>query len=111
MKKFFLIILIVLFAISMLAACAPLENLDVEGYARMLPGWVIIVGAVIIFFIGFGIIWKLVPGFIKVIALIALAVVVAGTAYGLWNIPLVDKAIDKVDSYMEQSADEQNTGE
>lgn len=106
MKKFFLILLIVLFVISMLAACTQLEDLDVESYARMLPGWVIIIGAIIIFFIGFGIIWKLVPGFIKVIALIALAAAIAGTAYGLWSIPIVDQAIDKVDTYIEQTSEE-----
>lgn len=111
MKKFFLVLLVVLFVISIMAACAPLkdfdvENFDIEGYARTLPGWVIIIGAVVIFFIGFGIIWKLVPGFIKIIALIALAAVVAGTAYGLWSIPIVDKAIDTVDTYIEQSAEE-----
>ena len=89
MKKFFVVLMIVLFAIGVLAACAPLQNIDdidVQEYTRTLPTWVIIVAAVAIFFIGFGIIWKLIPGFVKVIAVIALAVVLAGTAYGVWNI-------------------------
>ncbi|MFA5675521.1 MAG: hypothetical protein WDA65_03270, partial [Christensenellales bacterium] len=44
-----------------------------------------------LFFIGFGLIWKLIPGFLKVIAIIALAVILAGTAYGLWESPWADK--------------------
>ncbi len=92
MKKFVLVLLIVFMAIGILAACAPIQ----EGmeYAKALPGWAIAIGAVVVFCIGFSIIWKLIPGFIKVIALIALIVIVAGTAYGLWQIPLVDKAIN-----------------
>ena len=107
MKKFTLVLLIVLITIGILAACAPLQGVgtDVESYARTLPGWVIIIGAIVIFFIGFGIIWKLIPGFIKVIALIVLAVAIAGVAYGLWNIPIVDEAIDTVDTYMEEQTD------
>jgi NADH:ubiquinone oxidoreductase subunit K len=92
--------LIVILAIGALAACAPIGIPDVSGaedYVRALPSWVIIIGAIALFFIGFGIIWKLIPGFVKVLALIALAAIIAGVAYGLWNIPLVDKAIDKVD--------------
>jgi len=91
MKKFFLVVTIVLASIGILAACAPVQQ-DVESYARTLPGWAIIVGAVVIFLIGFGIIWKLIPGFVKVIAVIALAVILAGSAYGLWQSPLADKA-------------------
>ena len=106
MKKFLLVLLIVLLVIGIMAACAPLQNLDVEEYTNALPGWVIIIGAIVIFFIGFGIIWKLIPGFIKVIALIALAAIIAGTAYGLWSIPIVDEAIDKVDTFIEQSESE-----
>jgi predicted small secreted protein len=91
MKRFMLVVIIVLVVIGILAACAPIQQ-DVESYARTLPGWAIIVGAVIIFLIGFGIIWKLIPGFIKVLAVIALAVILAGSAYGLWQSPWTDKA-------------------
>lgn len=90
MKKFLLVLLIVLIAIGILAACAPLAE-QVEGYVGILPGWAIIVGAVILFFIGFGLIWKLIPGFLKIIAIIALAVILAGTAYGLWESPWADR--------------------
>ena len=103
MKRFLLILLIVIIIMGILAACAPIQNIDVEGYARTLPTWVIVVGAIVLFFIGFGIIWKLVPGFIKIVALIALAVVIAGVAYGLWNIPVVDNALDTVDDYIHSS--------
>jgi hypothetical protein len=96
MKKFMLVLLIVLMAIGILAACAPIQE-GVE-YAKALPGWAIVIGAIVVFCIGFGIIWKLIPGFIKVIALIALVVIVAGTAYGLWQIPLVDDAIDEAEN-------------
>ena len=65
---------------------------SVEEYARTLPGWAIIVGAVVIFFIGFGIIWKLIPGFIKFLAVIALALVLIASAYGLWQSPWADRA-------------------
>ncbi|MDD5017338.1 MAG: hypothetical protein PHO15_04460 [Eubacteriales bacterium] len=106
MKKFLLVLLIVLFAIGVLAACAPLQNIDVAGYAHAVPVWVIIVGAIVLFFIGFGIIWKLIPGFIKVIALIVLAVAIAGVAYGLWQIPVVDELYDGAESYIEQQLDE-----
>ena len=102
----------------MLAACATLSQAkrdveqEVDHYtekanaateaAHALPAWVIIIGAVALFFLGFGLIWKLIPGFIKFIALIVLAVAIAGGAYGLWQIPVVDKAIDTVDNYIEQ---------
>jgi hypothetical protein len=56
----------------------------------------------VLFFIGFSIIWKLIPGFVKVIALIVLAVAIAGVAYGLWQIPYVDKdMIDKAGNAIE----------
>ena len=118
MKKFLLVLLIVLIAISVLAACSSLLQTghdveqEVEQYtqkvgdaaqaAGTLPAWVLIVAAIAIFFIGFGLIWKLIPGFIKFIALIVLAIFIAGVAYGLWQSPLVSGAIDKVDSYMEE---------
>jgi FtsH-binding integral membrane protein len=92
-------------AIGVLAACAPIERIDLSGaedYVRALPAWVIIIGAIVLFFIGFSIIWKLIPGFIKVIAVIALAVIIAGVAYGVWNIPFVNNAIDKVDELKNQ---------
>lgn len=91
MKRFLIVLVIVLAAIGILAACAPVRE-DMAQYARTLPGWAIIVGAVVIFFIGFGIIWKLIPGFVKVLAVIALAVILAGSAYGLWQSPWADKA-------------------
>jgi membrane protease YdiL (CAAX protease family) len=93
MRKFLLILLIVLLAVGALAACAPIEHIGAEvgDYARALPTWAIVVGAIVLFFIGFSIIWKLIPGFVKVIALIALAVAIAGVAYGLWTIPGIDK--------------------
>lgn len=97
MKKFLLVLLIVLFAIEILAACAPITGAEVEAYAMSLPGWVIILGAIVLFIIGFGIIWKLIPGFIKFIALVALAIILAGAAYGIWHIAIVDEALDKVD--------------
>ncbi|MGI5850043.1 MAG: hypothetical protein ACOX8Q_08300 [Christensenellales bacterium] len=103
MKRFLLVLLIVLLAMGILAACAPLQNIDVANYARALPPWLIIVGAIVLFFVGFGIILKLVPGFIKILALIALAVAIAGVAYGLWNIPIIDKAINEVDDYIQSS--------
>lgn len=109
MKKFLLILLIVLLGVGVLAACAPVKNIDLSGaenYVRALPAWVIIIGAVVLFFIGFGIIWRLIPGFIKVIAVIALAVIIAGVAYGLWKIPLVDKAIDEVEGIVRPTATE-----
>jgi len=104
MKKFFLIIMVVLCAIGILAACAPLQASVAEGveYAKLLPGWMIVLGAIVIFFIGFGIIWKLIPGFIKILALIALVVIVAGVAYGLWQIPAVSEAIDKADELKQE---------
>lgn len=104
MRKFLLILLIVLLAVGALAACAPIEHLgdQVGDYARALPTWAIVVGAIVLFFIGFSIIWKLIPGFIKVIALIVLVVAIAGVAYGLWQIPYVDKdMIDKAGNAIE----------
>lgn len=116
MKKFLLVLLIVLMAITVLAACASLVQAerdieqDISHYTEKLPkaipGWVIIIGAIALFFIGFGLIWKLIPGFIKFVALIVLAVIVAGVAYGLWQVPIVDRAIDEVDTYLEQRQDE-----
>ena len=91
MKKLLIMMIAALLIIGMLAACAPVPQ-DVEDYARKLPGWAIIVGAVVIFLIGFGIIWKLVPGFVKVLAVIALAAILAGSAYGLWNSPWAERA-------------------
>lgn len=108
MKKFLLVLLIVLFAIEMLAACAPIDTSEVADYAMTLPGWVIILGAVVLFIIGFGIIWKLIPGFIKFIALIALAIVLAGAAYGIWHIALVDKALDEVEDIRESYGAQQS---
>lgn len=112
MRKFLLILLIVLLAIGVLAACAPIEHLgaQVGDYAKALPPWVIVVGAIVLFFIGFSIIWKLIPGFIKVIALIALAVIIAGVAYGLWTIPgvdkdMIDKAGNTIEDLLPQSSD------
>jgi len=64
---------------------------------RAIPTWLIIVGAIVIFLIGFGLIWKLVPGFVKFIALIVLAAVIAGAAYGIWSIPFLDDVEDFVD--------------
>lgn len=104
MRKFLLILLIVLLAVGALAACAPIEHIgaQVGDYARALPTWAIVVGAIVLFFIGFSIIWKLIPGFVKVIALIALVVAIAGVAYGLWTIPYVDKdMIDKAGNAIE----------
>jgi hypothetical protein len=98
MKKFVLVLLIVLFAIEILAACAPIDAAEVTDYAMSLPGWVIILGAVVLFFIGLVIIWKLIPGFIKFIALVALAIILAGAAYGVWRIAIIDKALEEVES-------------
>ena len=108
MKKFLLVICIVLCAVGILAACAPLPtNLD-EGaaYAKALPEWVIVVGAVVIFLIGFTIIWKLVGGFIKFIVILALGLVLAAIAFGLWPKStientvddLIDKTVDGIES-------------
>jgi hypothetical protein len=104
MKKFLLVVLIVLFAVEILAACAPIDTSDISNItasAMALPAWLIILGAVVLFFIGFGIIWKLIPGFVKFIALVALAIVLAGAAWGIWHIALIDKAIDEVDQMKE----------
>lgn len=114
MKKFLIVLCIVLLSIGVLAACAPLHNIsdDVQGFAKTLPAkgipdWVIIVGAVVVFFIGVGIIWKLIPGFIKFIALLVLAIAVAGAAYGLWKIPAYDKARDIYHDVIETPAESQ----
>ena len=90
MKKFLLVLLAVLGAIGILAACSPAAA-NVEEYVGILPGWAIIVGAVVLFLIGIGIIWKLIPGFIKVLAILALAVILAGTAYGIFESPWAEK--------------------
>jgi len=101
MKKFLLVVLIVLFAVEVLAACAPIDAAAITASALTLPAWLIILGAVVLFFIGFGIIWKLIPGFVKFIALVALAIVLAGAAYGIWRIAIVDKAIDEINNIKE----------
>ncbi len=96
MKKFLVVITIVLCAIGILAACAPLPtNLD-EGaaYAKALPEWVIIVGAVVIFLIGFTIIWKLIGGFIKFVVILVLGLVLAGIAFGLWPKTEIENTVD-----------------
>ncbi len=91
MKRFLILLAVVMIVIAVMAACAPVQQ-NVTEYVRVLPGWAIIVGAVVIFFIGFGIIWKLIPGFVKVLAVIALAVILIASAYGLWQSPWADKA-------------------
>ena len=99
MKKFLLVVLIVLVAIGVLAACSQIETIedginDVSSQItdRAIPTWVIIIGAVVLFFIALGIVWKLIPGFIKFVVLIVIAAAIAGAAYGLWTIPAYDKA-------------------
>jgi hypothetical protein len=91
MKKFLLVVTVVFIVIGILAACAPVRQ-DAMDYARTLSGWAIIVGAVVIFLIVGGIIIKLIPGFVKVLVVIALAVILAGSAWGLWNSPWADQA-------------------
>ena len=99
MKKFLLVVLIVLVAIGVLAACSQIETIE-DGISevssqitdRAIPTWVIIIGAVVLFFIALGIVWKLIPGFIKFVVLIVIAAAIAGAAYGLWTIPAYDKA-------------------
>lgn len=99
MKKFILVVCAVLLVIGVLAACAPITSIE-DGIQditssitdRAIPTWVIIVGAVIVFLICFGIIWKLIPGFVKFIVLLVVAGAIAGAAYGLWTIPAYDKA-------------------
>ncbi len=96
MKKFAFVILIVLCAIGILAACAPMPaNLD-EGaaYAKSLPEWVIIVGAAVVFLIGFTIIWKLIGGFIKFVVILVLGLVLAGIAIGLWPKEQIKNTVD-----------------
>jgi predicted small secreted protein len=98
MRKFLFVLLIVLLGIGVLAACAPIEKIgnDAGDYVKTLPTWAIIVGAIVLFLIGFRIIWKLIPGFVKFIALIALVVVIGGIALGLWSVFGIDKEdIDK----------------
>lgn len=107
MKKFLIVFLIVLIALGVLAACAPIQP-NVEEYVSALPVWVIIVGAVILFFIGFGIIWKLIPGFIKVLAIIALAVILAGTAYGIWRIPLAEGILHETETFIDTLSSDEN---
>ena len=95
MKRFLIVLAVVLTVIAVMAACAPVQQ-NVTEYVRVLPGWAIIVGAVVIFFIGFGIIWKLIPGFVKVLAVIALAAILIASAYGLWQSPWADKANEAI---------------
>ncbi len=92
MRKFLFVLLIVLLGIGVLAACAPIEKIGTEAgdYVKTLPSWAIILGAIVLFFIGFGIIWKLIPGFVKVIALIILAVVIFGISIGVWSVFGID---------------------
>jgi hypothetical protein len=92
MRKFLFILLIVLLGVGVLAACAPIEKIGSEAgdYVKTLPAWAIVLGAIVLFFIGFGIIWKLIPGFVKVIALIILAVVIVGISIGVWNVFGID---------------------
>ena len=99
MKKFLLVVLIVLVAIGILAACAQVDTIEAgindltqQITDRAIPTWVIIIGAVVLFFIAFGIVWKLIPGFIKFIVLIVIAAAIAGAAYGIWTIPAYDAA-------------------
>ena len=99
MKKFLLIVLIVLIAIGIMAACSGSDTIE-QGISeiskqltqRAIPTWVIIIGAIVLFLIAFGIVWKLIPGFVKFIVLLVIAVAIAGAAYGLWTIPAYDKA-------------------
>jgi hypothetical protein len=96
MKKFMLVMLVVLCSIGILAACAPLPtNLD-DGaaYAKALPEWVIIIGAIVIFLIGFTIIWKLLGGFIKFIVILALGLILAGVAIGIWPKAEIENTVD-----------------
>jgi hypothetical protein len=104
MKKFLLVVLIVLVAIGILAACADgatmedgIGDLSQQITDRAIPTWVIIIGAVVLFFIAFGIVWKLVPGVIKFILLIVIAAAIAGAAYGLWTIPAYDAAANYIE--------------
>ncbi len=114
MKKFILVVLIVLVSIGILAACAQVATIE-NGISditqqitdRAIPTWVIIIGAVIVFFIAFGIVWKLIPGFIKVIVLIVIAAAIAGAAYGIWTIP----AYDAAETFIEENITETPTDE
>ena len=114
MKKFLLVVLIVLVAIAVLAACSQIETIengvnDVSSQIidRAIPTWVIIIGAVVLFFIALGIVWKLIPGFIKFIVLLVIAAAIAGAAYGLWTIP----AYDKAESFTNEIIDDMHTDE
>ena len=117
MKRFLVVLAIVLVAIGILAACAPISALE-EGTReftkslneKAIPLWIIIVGAIALFFIGFGLIWKLIPGFIKFIALLVLAGAIAGAAYGLWTIPAYDEA-ERIYEDMTGSAETQQMDE
>ncbi|MHB1314277.1 MAG: hypothetical protein ACYCX2_02180 [Christensenellales bacterium] len=105
MKRFFVLLLLVTAAALVFTSCVQIEGADlanVKEYAKAIPPWLIIVGAIVLFAIGFSVIWKLIPGFIKVVAVIALAVIIAGVAYGLWKIPLVSDSINKVDEFINQ---------
>lgn len=99
MKKIILVVFIVLILVGILAACAQVEtiedgiqNITASITDRAIPTWVIIIGSIVLFFICFGIVWKLIPGFIKIIVLIVIAGAIAGAAYGIWAIPAYDKA-------------------
>jgi hypothetical protein len=104
MKKFLLVVALVLVAVGLLAACAPINNVDFSSFAafvKSMPAWIIIIIAVILFFIGCGIVWKLIPGFVKVLVIIALAVVLAGVAYGIWKIPFINSALNDVNNFIQ----------
>lgn len=96
MKKFMLVLVIVLCAIGILAACAPMPSSVSEGaeYVKTLPEWAIIVGAAVIFLIGFSIIWKFIHGVVKVVVIIALALVLAAVAFGVWPKEEVDSTVN-----------------
>lgn len=108
MKKFILVVLIVLVAIGALAACSQVDKIE-DGIdditnkiaQRKIPTWVIIIGAIIVFFIAFGIVWKLIPGFIKFIVILVIAGAIAGAAYGLWTIPYYEDVEDFTEGVIE----------
>ena len=106
MKKFLLVVLIVLVAIGVLAACSQIETgineVSSQITDRAIPTWVIIIGAVVLFFIALGIVWKLIPGFIKFVVLIVIAAAIAGAAYGLWTIPAYDKAEELTNEFIDE---------
>lgn len=109
MKKFISVVLIVLVAIGILAACSQVDKIE-DGIdditnqitQRKIPTWVIIVGAIVVFFIAFGIVWKLIPGFVKFIVLLVIAGAIAGAAYGLWTIPYYDDVEDFTEGVIEE---------